>query len=81
MSSILRAGGPKGSFYGDASYRTAYLRKQAIVKGQYQKESPATSMSTANQVKNPFIGEHHLEKGFTNGVMEFIQIKNPSGIF
>ena len=81
MSTILRAGSLKGSFYGDASYRTAMLRKQAIVKGQCQKETCATSMSTENQAKKPFIGEHHLEKGFTNGVMEFIQIKNKDGIF
>ena len=80
MSSILRAGGTKSSFYGDASYRTAYLRKQAIISGQAQKTGNVqTSMSTQAQAKKPLISEHHLTKGFTNGVQEFIILKNPNG--
>ena len=35
--SVTSAGGSKGSFYGDASYRTAAIRKQAILAGQTQK--------------------------------------------
>jgi len=83
MSTILRSGADntKSSMYGDASYRTAFLRKQAIVKGQCQKETCATSSSAANQAKKPLISEHHLTKGFTNGVQEFILQKNPNGIF
>jgi hypothetical protein len=83
MSTILRAGlnSKGGRDFGDASYRTAFLRKQAIQQGQYQKESAATSMSAANQLKKPLISEHHLTKGFDNGVKEFIVMKNPSGFF
>ena len=78
----MRAANTKGSFYGDASYRTAYLRKQAITSGQYQKtRNPATSMSSNARAKKPLISEHHLTKGFTNGVQEFMLIKNPTGIF
>ena len=78
---ITRAGSNKGSYYGDASYRTAFLRKQAIVKGQCTKETCSTFLSTENQFKKPFIGEHHLEKGFTNGITELVLIKNKDGIF
>jgi hypothetical protein len=83
MSSILRAGGSKSSFYGDASYRTAWLRKQAIISGQLQKTNGDTTavMSTEAQAMKPLISEHHLTKGFTNGVQEFILIKNKNGIF
>jgi hypothetical protein len=84
MSTILRSGldNTKSSMYGDASYRTAFLRKQAIVKGQVQKTgNPETSMSTLAQSAKPLISEHHLTKGFTNGVQEFILQKNPNGIF
>lgn len=82
MSTILRSANLKGSYYGDASYRTAYLRKQAIISGQVQKTGdPATSLTIASQAKKPLISEHHLTKGFTNGVQEFILIKNPTGIF
>ena len=81
MSSILRAGGTKGSFYGDASYRTAYLRKRAIVSGQFQKTGDNTFLSTAAQARKPLISEHHLTKGTDNGVREIYMIQNPTGIF
>lgn len=85
MSTILRGANTKGSYYGDASYRTAYLRKQAVVGLQLQKTGDppvlANVLSTTNQAKKPLISEHHLTKGSTNGSMEFIQIKNKSGIF
>jgi hypothetical protein len=85
MSTILRAASNKGSYYGDASYRTAYLRKQAVIGLQLQKTGnppvPSQVMSGENQAKKPLISEHHLTKGSTNGVMEFIHIKNQSGIF
>jgi hypothetical protein len=83
MSSILRAGmdNTKSPIYGDSSYRTAYLRQQAIKKGQYQKQTAATSMSAENQLKKPLISEHHLTKGFDNGVKEFTLMKNPFGFF
>ena len=76
---IIRAGGSKGSPFGDASYRTAMLRKQAIVKAQCKKESCAASSSAVNQLKKPLISEHHLTKGFSNGVAEYILQKNPNG--
>jgi hypothetical protein len=76
---IIRAGGTKGSLYGDASYRIAAIRKQAIVNGQCQKQTCATSTSATNQLKKPLISEHHLTKGSTNGSMEYIQAWNPNG--
>jgi hypothetical protein len=77
---ITRAGGTKGSFYADASYRTAMLRKQAILRGQYQKgASCADSLSAENQRKKPLIGEYHLTQGFKNGVAEVILQKHPNG--
>lgn len=76
---ITRAGNLKGSFFGDASYRTAMLRKQAIIKGQCQKETCATSSSAENQLKKPLISEHHLTKGFKNGVAEYFLQKHPNG--
>lgn len=83
MSNVIRSGtdNAKSSMYGDASYRTAFLRKQSIVKGQCQKGTCATSSSTENQAKKPLISEHHLTKGFENGVKEYILIKNKNGIF
>ena len=82
MSSILRSANDKGSYYGDASYRTAYLRRQAIISGQKQKTNDnSTFLSTAAQAKKPLISEHHLTKGSTNGSMEVFMIKNSTGIF
>jgi hypothetical protein len=84
MSTILRAGiGSKGGRdFGDASFRTAYIRKQAIISGQVQKTGdPATSMSAEAQAMKPLISEHHLTQGFSNGVQEFITLKNPTGFF
>jgi len=81
MSSILRSASNKGSYYGDASYRTAYLRKQAIISGQFQKTGNNTFKSTTAQAMKPLISEHHLTTGSKNGVMEVFMIKNPTGIF
>jgi len=81
MSSVLRSANNKGSYYGDASYRTAYLRKQAIISGQKQKTGDNTFQSAVAQAKKPLISEHHLTKGTSNGVMEVFMIKNPTGIF
>ena len=84
MSTVLRAGYSKtgtSMVYGDSSYRTAWLRKQAILAGQAQKTGDIqTSTTTEVQAMKPLISEHHLTKGFMNGVQEFIIIKNPSGI-
>jgi hypothetical protein len=74
--------GANGSMMlGDASSRTAALRKQAIIWGQTQKQTCATSLSAVNQSKKPLMSEHHLSKGFTSGVMEFMLVKNKDGIF
>lgn len=80
---VIHAGGTKGPLYGDASYRTAAIRKQAIVNGQAKKKfqypNDPDLLSADNQSKKPLISEHHLTKGSTNGSMEFIQAWNPNG--
>jgi len=85
MSSIIRAGGTKGSLYGDSSNRTAAIRSRVVKQLQFQKtgDPPVLDqvMSGTNQAKKPLISEHHLTKGSTNGVMEFIYIKNKDGFF
>jgi hypothetical protein len=81
MSSILRAGGNKGPQFGDSSYRTAYIRKQAILSGQKQKTNDNTFLGAVAQTQKPLISEHHLTKGSDNGVREIYMIKNPTGIF
>jgi len=82
MSSILRAGGNKGPQFGDASYRTAYLRKQAIISGQAQKTGgDNTFLSASAQALKPLISEHHLTKGTDNGTREVLWVKNKDGIF
>lgn len=81
MSTVIRGANSKGSYFGDASYRTAYIRKQAICSGQAMKETCAKARSSDNQAKKPLLTEQHLSKGSTNGSMEFLFIKNPSGIF
>jgi hypothetical protein len=79
--SVTSAGGFKGSFYGDASFRTAALRKQAIVNGQIQKCGGGLCNVLVNPIVSikPLMGEHHLQKGSTGGVMEIISLKNPNG--
>ena len=49
----------------DASMRTAFLRKKAIVKSQLAKNP------TEDQTQKPLISEHHLTKGYENGVIEY----------
>jgi len=81
--STLRSAGGKGSLYTDASWRTAAIRKNAILKGQIQKcEVPLSAcrvLSGANADKKPLLGEYHLQKGFTAGVTEIILAKNKNG--
>jgi hypothetical protein len=77
MSSTLRSAGGKGSLYTDASYRTAALRKNAILNGQVQKGSNV--LSKPNSLQKPLISEHHLQKGFTAGATEVILGKNKNG--
>ena len=83
MSSIIRAGGTKGSLYGDSSNRTAALRSRAIILGQSQKlpGDPTGFLSGEAQAKKPLISEHLLTKGSTNGVKELFWIKNKDGFF
>jgi hypothetical protein len=83
MSTIIRAGGTKGSLYGDSSNRTAALRSRAIILGQSQKipGNPTDFLSAEGQLKKPLISEHHLTKGSTNGVKEVLWIKNKDGFF
>jgi len=80
--STLRSAGGKGSLYTDASWRTAAIRKNAIIRGQIQKcngATPCDVLSGENVAKKPLIGEHHLQEGFTSGVVELILGKNKNG--
>jgi hypothetical protein len=82
MSSTLRSAGGKGSLYTDASYRTAAIRKNAILNGQVQKcggVTPCKILSDDNALKKPLLSEHHLQKGFTAGATEVILGKNKNG--
>ena len=78
--SVTSAGGSKGSFYRDASFRTAALRKQAIVNGQIQKCGGGICNVLVDPIvsRKPLMGEHHLQKGSTGGVTEIISLKNPN---
>ena len=68
---IIRAGiNGNVAFFGDASMRTAYLRKQAIL-GSQKAKTPQF-----DQTKKPLIGDHHLSTGVTNGVQEVYILKN-----
>ncbi len=49
----------------DASSKTELLRRKAIIAGQLAKVP-----SEDPRVK-PIIGEHLLQKGFTNGIVEY----------
>ena len=68
---IIR-GGINGNqaFFGDASLRTAYLRKQANLKIQ------AGKTITYDQVEKPNLVSGHLKQGFTNGVKDVFVMKN-----
>jgi len=80
--STLRSAGGKGSLYTDASWRTAAIRKNAVLNGQIQKcggALPCDVLSGPNVLKKPLIGEQHLQKGFTAGVTELILAKNKNG--
>jgi hypothetical protein len=71
---IIR-GGINGNqpFFGDASLRTAYLRKHAINGVQRGKNTPFDQSVKPNFVNG------HLKQGFTNGVKEVFIMKNPAG--
>jgi len=73
-TTITSAGaGTKGSYYSDASYRTAAIRKAALIAGQKTKTPPF------NPSQKPLIQEQHLAGGFTTGVVEVIISKNCTG--
>ena len=68
---IIRAGvNGNGAFFGDASWRAAYLRKQAILGAQ------AAKIPQFDQKKKPLIRDQHLANGVTNGVQEVYILKN-----
>ena len=80
--STLRSAGGKGSLYTDASWRTAAIRKNAVLNGQIKKcggATPCNILSGENALKKPLISEHNLQKGFTAGVTELILAKNKNG--
>jgi hypothetical protein len=71
--SVVSAGGAKGSHYADASYRTAAIRKAAIIAAQKSK-SPEFDPN-----QKPFIKEQHLAGGFTTGVLDGVIRLNCKG--
>ena len=73
MPTVVSAGGTKGTQYADASYRTAAIRKAAIIAAQKAKSSPF------DPKQKPFITEQHLGGGFTTGVIDAVLIKNCRG--
>lgn len=71
--SVVSAGGSKGSKYADASYRTAAIRKAAIIGAQKAKTPQF------DPAQKPFIKEQHLGGGFTTGVLDAVLHKNCKG--
>jgi hypothetical protein len=71
--SVVSAGGSKGPTYADASYRTAAIRKAAIIGAQKSK----TPQFDPDQ--KPFIKEQHLAGGFTTGVLDAVIRVNCKG--
>lgn len=71
--SVVSAGGTKGSSYADASYRTAAIRKAAIIGAQKSK-SPQYDPN-----QKPFIKEQHLAGGFSTGVLDAVLKVNCKG--
>ena len=71
---IIRGGinSKNQAFFGDASLRTAYLRKQAINGVQGGKAVKN------DQSEKPNFVSGHLKQGFTNGVQEVFIMKNPA---
>ena len=70
---VVSAGGTKGPHYADASYRTAAIRKAAIIAAQKSKSPPF------NPQQKPFIKEQHLAGGFTTGVLDAVLHVNCKG--
>jgi hypothetical protein len=70
-NSLVSAGGTKGSPYADASYRTAAIRKAAIIGAQKSKSFDST--------QKPFLKEQHLAGGFTTGVVDAVLRVNCKG--
>jgi len=81
MSSLRSSSGDlaggKGKFV-DSSWRTAYLRKQAILSGQRQKTGSIT-LDTEATTKKPLIGNYHLQSGVQCGINELVFMKNKDG--
>ncbi len=71
--SVVSAGGTKGSYYADASYRTAALRKAAIIGAQKSKTPQF------DPTQKPFIKEQHLGGGFKTGVLDAVLKINCQG--
>jgi hypothetical protein len=71
--SLVSAGGTKGASYAHASYRTAAIRKAAIIGAQKSK-SPQFDPN-----QKPFIKEQHLAGGFATGVLDAVLRVNCKG--
>jgi hypothetical protein len=72
-TSVVSAGGTKGSLYAHASYRTAAIRKAAIIGAQKSKTPPF------DPSQKPFITEQHLAGGFKTGVLDAVLKLNCKG--
>lgn len=71
--SVVSAGGSKGPQYADASYKTAAIRKAAIIAAQKSKTPQF------DPAQKPFIKEQHLGGGFTTGVLDAVLKLNCRG--
>ena len=82
MSSLRSSSGDlaggKGKFV-DSSWRTAYIRKQAILSGQLQKTGSTITLDTEATTKKPLIGNYHLQPGVKCGINELVFMKNKDG--
>jgi len=86
MSSLRSATGNlsgtgKGAGFGDGSFRTAYLRKQAILGGQRSKTGTLTSanLGTTATTQKPLLGNYLKQKGYECGINDIVLMKNSNG--
>jgi hypothetical protein len=64
MPTVVSAGGTKSPYYADASYRTAAIRKAAIIGAQKAKNPPF------DPDQKPFVKEQHIGGRFHDGILD-----------
>ena len=85
MSSLRSAtgnlnGSGKGAGFGDGSFRTAYVRKQAILAGQRSKGTlTSANLGTTATIQKPLLGNFLKQKGYECGINDFVLMKNSNG--